>query len=246
LTPTPEVAAVDALARRELLRILRREDVTGLVDDIVVRIGTDIIEARLGEGDDLNSVELARTFGTSRTPIREALLVLEREGLVDVTPHRRPRVAALSVGEARDLYRVRAHLHQMVSRDVVAVAGDADLMRLRSVQELLREAAVHQEVDRYFWLNVEFRNTEAEIARNSTLRRLLDSLGLRMLRLRHLSLSLPGRMAVSLEDHDRLIRAYEDREADLAAALTSSIALRGLRSIEGIEGLGFERIGGDR
>jgi DNA-binding GntR family transcriptional regulator len=222
----------DGMSRRELLRVLRREHGASLVDEIIVKVGTDIIEGRLLPGDDLNSVELARAFGTSRTPVREALLTLQREGFVDIPAHRRPRVATLSLAEVRDMYLVRAHLYRMVSRHVVAKATDEDLAELREVQARLRETAEEGDVDRYFWTNVEFRNTEARLSGNRTLCRVLDSLGLRMLQLRHLSLSLPGRMSRSLADHERLLLAYEDRDADLAAAFTASIVLRGLYTIE--------------
>ncbi|MBO0851829.1 MAG: GntR family transcriptional regulator [Pseudonocardia sp.] len=232
---------VDGRSRRELLRVLRRESATSLVDEIIVKVGTDIVEGRLLPGDDLNSVELARAFGTSRTPVREALLTLQREGFVDISAHRRPRVAAVSLDEVRDLYRVRAHLYQMVSRCVVARASDPELAVLREVQDRLRAAAEAGDVDGYFWTNVEFRNTEARICGNETLCRLLDSLGLRMLQLRHLSLSLPGRIERSVEDHERLLLAYSERDADLAAALTASLVLGGLRTIEHSGWVGPER-----
>ncbi|OLF06055.1 GntR family transcriptional regulator [Actinophytocola xinjiangensis] len=215
-----------------MLRVLGREHGAGLVDEIVVKVGADIIEGRYEPGDDLNSVELARVFGTSRTPVREALQALQREGFVDISAHRRPRVTTQSLAEVRDMYQVRAHLYRMVSRCVVDVATDRDLAGLRLVQTRLHDAAEAGDVDGYFWTNVEFRNTEARLTGNATLCRLLDNLGLRMLRLRHLSLSMPGRMAESVADHERLLAAYDDRDADVAAALTASIVLRGLRAIE--------------
>lgn len=223
---------VHSLGRRELLRVLNRGAGNTIVDEIIVRIGTDIIEGRLLPGDDLNSVDLARNFGSSRTPVREALLTLEREGFVEISAHRRPRVAPLRIEEVRELYRVRAHLYQLVSRELVRVAGPDDLARLRALQDELALAVAMDDVDRYFWTNVEFRNAEAAITGNRTLCRVLDNLGLRMLQLRHVSLSPPGRIATSLEDHERLLRAYEDRDADLAAALTSSLVIRGLATIE--------------
>lgn len=229
---TTEPPGMGSLSRAELLRVLGREHGAGLVDEIVVKVGTDIIEGRLLPGDDLNSVELARVFGTSRTPVREALQTLQREGFVDLSAHRRPRVTTHSLAEVRDLYEVRAHLYRMVSCCVVEVATDTDLAELRLVQDRLRDSAEAGDVDRYFWTNVEFRNTEAELSGNTTLCRLLDTLGLRMLRLRYLSLSLPGRMAESVADHERLLGAYTDRDAEVAAALTASIVLRGLRAIE--------------
>jgi DNA-binding GntR family transcriptional regulator len=226
------VGPVQSLGRRELLRMLNRGNSTSIVDEIVVKVGTDIIEGTLLPGDDLNSVELARIFGSSRTPVREALLTLEREGFVEISAHRRPRVAPLRIEEVRELYRVRAHLYAMVSREVIRVADAEDLARLRALQDELALAAADDDIDRYFWTNVDFRNAEALITRNRTLCRVLDSLGVRMLRLRHVSLSLPGRIHTSLEDHERLLRAYEDRDVDLACALTSSLVMRGLAAIE--------------
>jgi DNA-binding GntR family transcriptional regulator len=220
------------LGRRELLRVLGRTG-ESTVDEVVVTVGSDIIEGRLLPGDDLNSVELSRHFGISRTPVREALLTLEREGFVEITARRRPRVASLDIQEVRELYRVRAHLYAMVSRTVVEVATQADLGRLHELQAELAAAVRDEDVDRYFWTNVQVRNTEAAITGNRTLCRVLDSLGLRMLQLRHISLSLPGRIQKSVLDHERLLRAYEDRDGDLAAALTSSLVMRGLVAIEG-------------
>lgn len=229
---TPRAGGIRDLSRAELLRVLGREHGAGLVDEIVVKVGTDIIEGRLAPGDDLNSVELARVFGTSRTPVREALQTLQREGFVDISAHRKPRVTRQSLAEVRDMYRVRAHLYRLVSVSVVEVATDADLAELCAVQDRLRSSALSGDVDRYFWTNVEFRNTEAHLSGNPTLCRLLDNLGLRMLRLRRLSLSLPGRMAESVDDHERLLKAYTDRDAEVASAFTASIVLRGLRAIE--------------
>ncbi|HKS70467.1 MAG TPA: GntR family transcriptional regulator, partial [Ktedonobacterales bacterium] len=59
-----------------------------LVGKIAEWIGSAIIEGRLRPGDDLNSVALSHRFQTSRTPVREALMILEKEGLVTIPPRR--------------------------------------------------------------------------------------------------------------------------------------------------------------
>ncbi len=227
------VGAEPSAGHLEVLRVLgRSENAASVVDQILVSVGTAIVEARLRPGDDLNSVELARTFQSSRTPVREALLTLEREGLVEIAAHRRPRVRRLRLDEVREIYELRATLYALVSRRIVANAVESDIASLRTCQRQLQAAADAEDVDHYFWLNVAFRNNEAAIARNRTVRRVLDRLGVRTLQLRHLSLSLPGRLRASVSEHERLVRAYEDRDADLAAALTQSIVRRGLRAIE--------------
>lgn len=61
---------------------------------------------------------------------------------------------------------------------------------------------------------------------------MLDSLRLRTLQLRHRSLAYPGRMEQSANDHARLLRAYEERDAPLAKAMTRSLVLGGFAAVE--------------
>nr|WP_188283575.1 GntR family transcriptional regulator [Streptomyces sp. CBMA29] len=218
---------------REILRVLRRsEDLDSVAARILVSVGSAIIEGRLKPGDDLNSVELARQFSSSRTPVREALQTLEREGLVEIAARKRPRVRRLGLTEVREIYELRSELYGLVSRRIIAHRTAGEIEVFDGVQARLEEAAAAGDLERYFWLVVDFRNTEARLAGNETVRAVLDSVGIRTLHLRHLSLSLPGRLGTSVEDHRRLVRAYADGEAELAAALTRSIVLRGLAAVE--------------
>lgn len=212
-----------------LERTARRDS---LVGKIAEWIGSAIIEGRLRPGDDLNSVALSNQFQTSRTPVREALMILEKEGLVTIPPRRRPHVAHVSLREVREIYKVRTHLYMLVSELIVAEAPDEALGALRAQQARLEEAARASDMDSYFWRNLSFRATEAAICGNDQLRRLLDSLGLRTLQARHQSLTHPGRMEQSVRDHARLVQAYEERDAPLAIALTRTLVLGGLAAIE--------------
>lgn len=228
------IGAEPSAGHREILRVLgRSENANSVVDQILVSVGTAIVEGRLRPGDDLNSVELARTFQSSRTPVREALLILEKVGLVEIAAHRRPRVRRLLLAEVREIYELRATLYALVSSRIVENATESEVALLRESQQELEEAAESGDVERYFWLNVGFRNNETRIAGNDTVRRVLDSVGVRTLQLRHLSLSLPGRLRTSASDLARLLRAYEERDAGLAAALAQSTVLHGLKALEG-------------
>ena len=213
---------------------------TSLVDHIVEDIAMQIIVARLPPGADLNSVDLARRYSSSRTPVREALLTLQREGLVEIPARRRPRVALVTMDQVRDLYQVRASLHGLVSELIVHEATDESLAVLTEWQARLRADADEGDIDAYFWHNVGFRQAEAEITGNRQLTRMLGSLGLRTLQLRHLSLSFPGRLQRSLDDHDRLMTAYADRDVSLAVAITKSIIHAGFRAIEASGWSGLE------
>src|SRR5579883_1147888 len=101
----------------------RRDSLVGSIIDWIARA---IIEGRLQPGDDLNSVDLAHRFNTSRAPVREALILLEQEGLVEIQARRRPRVATMSIHQVRELYQVRAALHALVAELIVTNASDEE------------------------------------------------------------------------------------------------------------------------
>jgi DNA-binding GntR family transcriptional regulator len=158
--------------------------------------------------------------------------MLEKEGLVEIESRRRPRVRRWSRAEVRELYLVRAALYALVAELIVVNATDDDLQLLSDCYAELAAAAEARELERFFQANVAFRVIEARICRNSQLQRTLDSLGLRVQQLRHYSISLPGGMHESRSDRERLIRAYYERDAQLAAALSRSTVLRALARIE--------------
>ena len=95
----------------ELVRLLKlNERREPAVVQVASWVGLGIIEGRLLPGEDLNSVELSHRFKSSRTPVREALMLLEQEGLVEMRARRRPRVAAFTPERVKEIYFVRQHL----------------------------------------------------------------------------------------------------------------------------------------
>ena len=107
--------------------VSKDDERSSLVDDIACVVGAEILEGLRRPGSDLNSVELSRRFRTSRTPTREAVVILEKEGLVEILPRRRPRVADLSIAEIREIYRVRAAMLGLIATEVTALATDAEI-----------------------------------------------------------------------------------------------------------------------
>jgi len=232
--PDPPYEDIAVVRQRMLFRALPGiEDSSSLAFTIFQELAVGIVEGRLRPGEEVNSAELARRFSTSRTPVREALLLLEREGLVVVPPRRRPHVSPVTLPQVREIYEIRASLYTLVSELVVARATDEEIAGLRSWQKRLRRDAEAGDVERYFWHNVGFRDAEASLSKNTELQRRLSLLGLQMHRFRYLSLSLPGRLGNSVDDHERLVRAYLDRDVALAIAVTRSLVMRGYRAIEG-------------
>lgn len=203
-----------------------------LVRSIAEWIGCAIIEGRLLPGDDLNSHDLSKQFRTSRTPVREALILLEKEGLVEIPARRRPRVAYLSLNEVRAIYQVRASLYALVAELIVMTASTEEILLLQPYLNLMEEFAAKDDLNAYFWANVAFRDTESTLCGNDEVKRILDLLMLRTLKLRRFTSSLPGHMQQEVADHKRILRAYKERDAPLAIALKRSLVFGGLAAIE--------------
>jgi len=201
---------------------MHQHDRPSLVAQIVSEIGAEIIEGILPVGHDLNTVDLAKRYHTSRTPVREALIVLENEGLVEIPPRRRPMVREYSLKEAQDIYRTRAALLEFVAGDVANRSTRKELDELREILVKTREAMNSRDVLGYLWLNVKFTHYNTRIARNPTVKRIIDSLLLKSISMRRLNLSQDNRMEESLSDHERLLDAYERKDAYMASAILRS------------------------
>jgi DNA-binding GntR family transcriptional regulator len=217
----------------ELVRLLklteRREPA---VVEVATWVGLGIIEGRLLPGEDLNSVELSHRFHCSRTPVREALMLLEQEGLVEIRARRRPRVTAFTPERVREIYFVRQHLLALVGRLVVEHATGEDLADMRARLTEMEAYADAGDVDSYFWNHVALQERMTDIGGNATLKGILDSLALRTLILRHASLAQPGRLRASVADQLRIFEAIEQRDGELAALLLSRATQAALGAIE--------------
>ena len=141
-------------------------------------------------------------------------------------------MAALAMDEVRDIYRARAALFELIATDVARSVAPDGMAALRSAVAEMERTCRLDDLNGYVWANVDFYDRNTQLANNRVVKRILDSLLLRTLRLRRLSLSQPGRMRKSLEDHIRLMKAYEDRDANLAAALIRSNHINALAALE--------------
>lgn len=217
----------------DLARLLKlNERREPLVVQVATWVGLGVIEGRLRPGQDLNSVDLSHRFNSSRTPVREALMLLEQEGLVEIRARRRPRVAEFTPERVREIYEVREHLLALVGSLVAVKIGEADLDDLRRRVKEMRQQADNGDVDGYFWSHVALQERMTEIAGNSTLKGILDSLALRTLILRHASLEMPGRLPHSVAAQELILQAIEDHDPELAAMLLARATRAAYAAIE--------------
>ncbi len=99
-------------------------------DDVYERVRSAILDGLLAPGAVMSQVALAEDLGISRTPLREALRMLQSEGLVEGEPNRRVRVASMNAEDLEQLYVMRVTLEAEALRLSVAHLGSEDLARL--------------------------------------------------------------------------------------------------------------------
>ncbi len=174
-----------------------------------------IIDRRFLPGQRLIERELVELTGVSRTSIREALRELTAEGLVTSVPNKGNVVTQVSSKEAEQLYEVRSALEGLAGRIFVRNASAKDRYELaKAMQDIERAASAGISI-----LEAKDRFYEILFAGggNDALRSIASSLHARIIVLRSLSLSVPGRAAQSLKELHKILEAVEANDADGAA-----------------------------
>lgn len=120
----------------------------GLADEVADRVRDAIFGGACPPGAQLREMELSEALGVSRGPVREALLRLEREGLVRSEWHRGATVTTLSDADVAELDSLRAALEQLAVRLVIATATDAELAAIDEVVERMERARDEHEMVR--------------------------------------------------------------------------------------------------
>jgi DNA-binding GntR family transcriptional regulator len=199
--------------------IARPLDNRTLWEQVRDRLREDILAGRLEPGAELSEVALAREFGTSRGPLREALGRLAAEGLVTVTPRRGAVVTQLSREEFIDAYQVREALETLAVRLAVPLLSDAEVAHLRELCELMARAAREDEVRLFFDTNNSFHEALVRGSRNRKLHEVHRMLVGQMVPYLPRSLELRGNLQQSVAEHEAILAAIEARDANRAAEL---------------------------
>jgi DNA-binding GntR family transcriptional regulator len=187
-----------------------------LVEKIRVHLEEQIIAGRLKPRQRLVEEEIAREMSVSRSPIREALRALEREGLVTLTPGRGACVADLTLEEVDDVYAVRVRLGGLLFSLAARHATEATIDRLDQVVAEMGRVVADADIQRYFLLDLDFEEQVMDACPNKKLVAVWRNLGRPILRFRYFSLYPPGRLLTSLQYHRDLVEAF--RRGDGAAA----------------------------
>lgn len=175
-----------------------------------------IIELRLPPGHPLREAALAEQLGVSKTPIREALSRLEQEGLAEMTSFKGAVVTGYSRKDLLEIYELRELLENSAVRSAAESMSAADLAQLTRICQESRQLKESADAVRLAALISEFDTVLFEQVQNSRIRALIENLRAHLTRIGQLTAEIPGRVQISVDEHERIVEAIAARNPDLA------------------------------
>ena len=173
----------------------------------------------------LDERQLAADLGVSRTPVREALAQLEREGFVRSIPRRGIYVVRKTRREVIELITAWAALEGMAARLATQNASEQEIRALRQMFATFESGAEQANLDEYSEINIEFHQTIIRMSHNQVLIDMAENLFTHMRMIRRKTIGEKDRAHRSIHDHMNIIEALEARQPDRAEELTREHAL---------------------
>jgi len=188
-----------------------------------VIVGMDIYQSR--EDIRLDERQLAHDFGISRTPVREAMAQLEREGFVRSVPRRGVYVVRKTKREVIEMITAWAALESMAARLITQTALDADIASLRRMFSTFVDGTILANLDEYSEVNIQFHQSIIRMSGNRVLTDMAENLFTHMRMIRRKTIVEKDRADRSIRDHMHIIEALEARDTDRAEKLVRDHAL---------------------
>jgi DNA-binding GntR family transcriptional regulator len=168
----------------------------------------------------LDERELSDRLGVSRTPIREAVAMLEQDGFLRTVPRRGILVVRKTKQEIIEMIQAWAALESMAVR-LIASAAEPDALSLRQIfQEFSEGHAPQDYLNEYSSANISFHQAIIRMSGSRVLSDMTDNLLLHVRGIRQLTIGKDHRVDQSMKDHEAIINAIEARDADLAERLS--------------------------
>lgn len=173
----------------------------------------------------LDERRLSQELGVSRTPIREALTMLQREGFVRTVPRRGIIVVRKSKAEIVHMIQVWAALESLAARLVTQQSSDDEIATLRHLFDDFRDGSPEGHLDEYSDANIQFHQTIIQLSGNLVLAEMTRDLFIHMRAIRHATIGQQDRARRSIVEHMNIIEALEQRDTERAAVLVLKHAL---------------------
>lgn len=193
-----------------------RHDRRKVTDWVYEELKNAIVELRLPPGEPLREASLADRLGVSKTPIREALTRLEREGLVETTSFKGAVVTGYSRQDLIEIYELRELLENLAVRAAAGSMDTAGRAQLSRIGRESRKLANNGDAAKLTPLLTEFDALVFAQIHNSRIRALIENLQAHLTRIGQLTTVIPGRILASVDEHDKIIEAIGAQDPDQA------------------------------
>lgn len=188
-----------------------------LASQVYEAIKKSILSLEVQPGTLLAIGDLAAQFQVSRTPVRDALLRLEKDELVTLIPHKGAKVTEITAKDVKEMFELHIALESYAVRAVVPHLTDEDIARFEQIIRALRNALDDQQYRLASDLGRKFHDAFIQKLGNRRLTAYLQDLDILYTRLRHLSALMPGRLEKSYQQHLAILQAIKNRDSELAA-----------------------------
>ena len=199
-------------------------------DTLREKIEEQIATGTLPPGSSLDEATLVEQYGVSRTPVREALIQLAAEGLIEIRPRRGAVVTSIGPTRLSEMFEVMGELEAMCARLAARRMSDAERKVLQTAHEACENARIKEDSDAYFYCNEQFHSAIYAGSHNAFLIEQASQLQRRLRPYRRLQLRVRDRMVTSFKEHQGVVLAINAGDAEAAAqALRSHVVVQGER-----------------
>jgi len=187
-----------------------------------------IMEADIYAHDDelrLDERQLSQSLGVSRTPIREAMTLLEQEGFLRTVPRRGIFIIRKTKKQIIEMIEMWAAIESMAARLATLNASDDDIAGLRRMFDEFRNSTPAEHISEYSDANIAFHQAIIRLSGSHLMGKTIENLFIHVRAIRRLTISQSDRAARSIVDHMRIIEALERRDTELAERLVRQHSL---------------------
>ncbi len=176
-----------------------------------------IMRLQLRPGELLMVQPLAKDMGLSRTPVREALIRLERDGFVEEAEGKKFRVSELSLTDIIEIHEIRELIELHTVRNAALNCGADQLTELSVFTALMEEAVAKNDHIAFFQQDMAFHARLVNYCGNQTLENLVFQLNEKIQRIRHLTTFVYHRLEDTIGEHEAIVNSIEKGDSERAA-----------------------------
>ncbi len=170
----------------------------------------------LKPGERLMEIQLAEQLGVSRTPVREAIRKLELEGYVIMMPRRVTYVANMYMSDISAIFAIRSALESLSNGLAAKRITPDELEHLQNLLVMLKPYVEQMDMEKIVELDIEFHDLLYHASRNKRLVGIISNLRDQLTRFRTLSMSYPGRLEATMEEHKSIVDAIAAGDSEAA------------------------------